>query len=243
MTTSANGNVIGDRIQPITATTESGVEIQVTLTAYWTLNQSDSAMRNFYNVCFKYRCASDSDIAGDANNSTPGWNDMLGENFNPALERATKLSTIKALDSIWSKRDPGQFQALADNISKAFADEVRKTVGYQDDLFCGSGNSQWSELDKPGEGTFTCSPVRIVIDDVRRGQIRADESTRGAADINAQRLKNAEALYGPGAGYWLALQDLVDKCKAASTVCVINFGGAPNAPAVPIPVTTPAPPR
>jgi len=239
----ANGNVVGDRTQLITATTKKGVQIELAVTAYWTLNQSERAMRNFYNVCFKYQCASKDDQAGTANNSTPGWNDVLGENFGPALERAVKLSVIKANDTIWSQRDPGEFKALADNISAAFADEIRATLGYPEDLFCGSGNSTWSDPDKPGEGTFTCTPVRIVVDDVQRGLVRADESTQGAAEINTQRLKNAEALYGPGAGYWLALQDLIDKCKAAGTTCIINLGGATTGPAVPVPVTTPTAPR
>jgi len=235
--TDANGNVVGDRTQLITATTKSGVQIELAVTAYWTLNQSETAMRNFYNVCFKYRCASSKDVSGDANNSTPGWNDMLGENFGPALERAVKLSAIKAKDTIWSQRDPGEFKALADNISAAFADEIRATLGYPEDLFCGSGNSTWSNPDKPGEGTFTCTTVRIVVDDVQRGLVRADESTQGAAEINAQRLKNAEALYGSGAGYWLALQDLIDKCKDAGTTCIINVGGASVGPAVPVPAS------
>lgn len=240
----ANGNVVGDRTQLITATTDSGVEIQVALTAYWTLNQSESSMRNFYTVCHKYRCAGSKDIAGEANNSTPGWNDMLGENFGPALERAAKVSAIKAQDTIWQKRDPEQFSTLANNISAIFADEVRKTLGFQDDLFCGSGNSAWSNPDKPGEGEFNCSPVRIVVDDVRRGQVRADESTRGAADINAQRLANARALYGDNAGNVLALMDLIAACRAAGTMCIVNLGGSTTAPAVPIPpVTTPATPR
>ena len=241
----ANGTVVGDRTELITATTKSGVPIELAVTAYWTLNQSESAMRDFYNVCFKYRCASNNDVSGEANNSTPGWNDMLGENFGPALERAVKLSVVKANDTLWDQRDPEEFKRLADNTSVAFADEILATLGYPEDLFCGSGNSTWNNPDDPGEGKFTCTSVRIVVDDVQRGEIREGEgSTEGERNINEQRLQNAIALYGPDAGFWLALLDVIDKCKSAGPTCIITIGGA-NAPVLPIPsnsVPVPAPP-
>ena len=241
----ANGTVVGDRTELITATTKSGVPIELAVAAYWTLNQSESAMRDFYNVCFKYRCASNNDVSGEANNSTPGWNDMLGENFGPALERAVKLSVVKANDTLWDQRDPEEFKRLADNTSVAFADEILATLGYPEDLFCGSGNSTWNNPDDPGKGKFTCTSVRIVVDDVQRGEIREGEgSTEGERNINEQRLQNAIALYGPDAGFWLALLDVIDKCKSAGPTCIITIGGA-NAPVLPIPsnsVPVPAPP-
>jgi hypothetical protein len=239
----ANGETIGDRQQPVKATTTSGVPIEVGVTAYWTLNQSEEAMRHFYDVCFKFNCASTNDISGETNNATPGWNDLLGENFGPALERSVRLAAFETDDSIWRSNDPLQFQALADKTSAFFADEVRKTLGYPEDLFCGSGNSNWDDPSKPGEGTFTCSPVRIVTDFVRRGKISSDESTEGAKTINQQRLENAQALYGLNAGYWLALQDTVEKCRSsAGTTCIFNVGeSADQAFQVPVTGLTPEP--
>ena len=236
----ANGNVVGDRHVLIFAATSTGVPIMIAARALWTLNQSEVAMRAFYNVCFKYQCASVQDQAGSANYSTPGWNGMLGENFSPAMDTAARIAAIKVADAIWKSHDPTQYQILADSMSAAFGDAVRANLGYPMDLFCGSGNSTWSDPTKPGEGEFTCTPVRIVVDDVQRGQVQADDSTEGVRTINAQRLTNAQALYGPEAGYWLGLQDSIDRCKNADTACVFNIGGVGSA-AVAIPVNNSLP--
>lgn len=233
-TTDANGTVVGDQKQLIEARTSTGVPIEIGVTAYWTLNQSESTLRKFYNVCLKFRCASGTDISGDANNSTPGWNDMLGENFAPALARATRLAAANADDTILS--DSEQYQVLGDAISASFADEVRATVGYQDDLFCGSGNSAWSNPDKPGDGTFVCTPVRVAVDKVDRGEIEEDESTEGVKTLNQTRLANAEALYGEDAGRILGILDIIKECKAEKVTCIINIGDAP-------PVAVPANPN
>ena len=239
----ANGDKVGDRFTLITATTKSGVPITIAATGLWTLNQSDKALRDFYTVCFKYTCASNQDKGGGANFSTPGWNGMLAENFGPTMDRVARIAAIKADDSIWTNHDPAKYKALADDMSAAFADAMRANLGYPEDLFCGSGNSRWNDPDKPGEGDFTCSPVRITVDDVQRGNVKSDENTQGAVSLNTQRLKNAQALYGPDAGYWLALQDVIDKCGVSKATCIFNIGGSTSSPAVPVPVTTPVPPR
>jgi len=237
----ANGEVVGDRSVLISATTSTGVPISIAARALWTLNQSDAAMRAFYNVCFKYQCASDQDQSGKVNFSTSGWNGMLAENFGPAMDAAARVAAIKADDNIWRLHDPEQYKALADSMSAAFGDAVRANLGYPMDLFCGSGNSAWSDPTRPGEGDFTCMPVRIVVDNVQRGQVQADDSAQGILTINAQRLANAQALYGPDAGYWLGLQDTVDRCKDAGVACVINIGGTGCGPAVVVPIDNPAP--
>ena len=230
----ANNEKVGDRHTLIKATTKTGVPIEISARALWTLNQSEAAMKNFYTVCFKYTCATTKDEAGKANFSTPGWNGMLAENFGPTMDSIAKIASINVDDSIWQNQNPQQYKALADSMSAAFADVMRGNLGFPNDLFCGSGNSTWKDPSKPGESEFTCSPVRIQVDYVQRGELRSDESTQGAVTVNAQRLKNAQALYGPDAGYWLALQDLIDKCKNAGTTCIINVGGA-SGPTVPVP--------
>lgn len=223
----ANGEVVGDRTQPVLATTKGGTPVEVTVTAYWTLNQSRSALNNFYNVCFKYHCASKSDISGEVNNSTAGWNDMLGENFGPALERAVRAAAAEAEESIWDSQNPEQIHVLEDRTSELFGDRIRGTLGYSNDLFCGSGNSGWSDPDKPGKGTFTCSPVRIAVDQVKLQKTQGDDSSEGALILNQKKFKNAQALYGQYAEYWLGLQDTIEKCQSAGVTCIINLGDAP----------------
>lgn len=235
----ANGELIGDSHTLLEATLNSGVTIQVAATAYWTLNESNQAMRDFYNVCFKYTCASSEDQGGNANYASKGWNGMLGEDFYPALNRSAKRAAKEAGidDSIYLTQDPTQYQKLGNQMSMVFADEVRATLGYSEDLFCGSGNSAWSDPNNPGRGTYNCSSVRIVVDQVTP---LLTQSGQGAQTLNQQRLENAKALYGPDAGYWLGLQDSITECKNAGTTCVISVGGS-AAPAVSLPTNNATP--
>ncbi|MBI2421093.1 MAG: hypothetical protein HYV38_03345 [Candidatus Levybacteria bacterium] len=238
--TNANGERVGDRDRLIEATTEKGVPITIAVTAYWTLNQSETSMRQFFNVCFKYLCASPQDLSGDTNYSTEGWNGMLGENFGPVLDRTAREAAQNAEDSIWQRHDPTQYKILGDTMSDNFAEVIRANLGYPEDLFCGSGNSIWPDPNRPGEGKFECYPVRIVVDDVQRVQVQTDDSTDGTLAVNKLRLENAQALYGPNAGYWLGLQDSIEKCSAAGTTCIFNIG-ATGGQAVPIPANSPVP--
>lgn len=243
-TKDANGSVVGDRGTLILATTKNGVPITIAARAFWTLNQSDKAMRDFYAVCFKYHCASDKDESGTANFSTPGWNGLLAENFGPSIDAVARLAAIESEDSIWQDHNPVEYKKLQDKMSAAFADVIRATLGYPEDLFCGSGNSDWPDHDNPGVGTFTCSPVRFQVDDVQRGEIKSDAGSKGATTINAQRLANAQALYGPNAGDWLGLQDSIAACRSAAptgapVTCVFNIGG--NIVSFPVTNQSPAP--
>ena len=240
VTKNANGDVVGDRNTPIVATIPiSGVSIKISATAYWTINQSDQAIRDFYNVCFKYQCASDQDVSGGTNFSTKGWNGMLAENFGYSMDRAGKLAAAKVTDDIYKLHDPAQYKILGDAMSATFGDIVRATLGYPEDLFCGSGNSDWPDPTKPGQGTFACTPVRIVVDNVDLVPQQSDSSI-GALTLAQQRQALAVALYGNEAGYWLGVLDAISQCKAAQVTCVFNIGGG-TAPTIPISVPTAAP--
>lgn len=149
-----------------------------------------------------------------------------------------KKTVVLLTVDIWKTHDPAQYEALGDAMSAVFAEKIRQNLGYSQDLFCGSGNSQWDNPDKPGEGTFSCSPVRIIIDDVQRVTVQADESTAGALSINAQRLSNAKAIYGDNAEYWLGLQDTIEICGKVGATCVFNIGGTTYTPAV-VPTANP----
>jgi hypothetical protein len=219
----------------------SGVSIKIAATAYWTLNESDRAMRDFYDVCFKYQCASDKDVSGDNNFGTKGWNGMLAEDFGYSMDRAGKLaaSDAKVTDNVWKTHDPAQYKVLGDAMAADFGDIVRATLGYSEDLFCGSGNSAWPDPTKPGQGTFACTPVRIVVDDVELVPQQSDTS-QGAMTLAQQRQALAVALYGDQAGYWLGVLDAIAQCKAAQVTCVFNIGSG-TTPVVPVSVPTPSP--
>jgi len=232
----ANGNKVGDRSTPTIAYTKTGVQIKVWTTVAFTLNQSEDAMKNFYALCFKYTCADTKDQGGDANSSTPGWNSMLGENFGPTVDAAAAKAAFSLDDSIWQKHDPALYEELAKQVAGSFDDIMRQKVGYQQDLFCGSGNSQWKDPENPGGkgNTFTCSQVRVTVDKVERGENNGSDGTAGAQELNKQRLANAQQIYGDSASFWLGLMDAIDHCKAANVTCVLNIGGA-GSPSVPVP--------
>lgn len=234
----ANGKQVGDRPTQSVGYTSSGVQIKGSITAYWTPNEGEAAMRKFYDVCFKYNCAKSEDVGGGVNFSSPGWNGMLGEIMGPALDAAFAKAAYEANDSVWQKHDPSEYDALAKKMSADFADIVRAKTGYSQDIFCGSGNSGWKNPDNPGQGDYTCTPVRIVVDKVERGTVDSTDGSTGAEKVNQQRLANATSLYGDDAAFWLALQDTITGCKNSHTTCVFNLGGA-NLPTVPATKTTP----
>lgn len=156
------------------------------------------------------------------------------------MDAAARDAAITVTDDIWMNHDPAQYEALGDAMSAVFAEKIRQNLGYPQDLFCGSGNSQWENPSNPGVGTFTCSPVRIIIDDVQRVEVQADESTEGAQNLNAQRLNNARAIYGDDAEYWLGLQDTIEACGKAGATCVFNIGNGSNCCSpVTVPTTNP----
>lgn len=226
----ANGQVVGDRHQPIQATTKTGVPILISARALWTLNEDKTALSDFWAVCFKYTCASDKDQGGGTDFATKGWNGMLGENFSPTMDTIGRMASVQVDDSIWQSHNPAQYKALGDAMSQDFADVMRANLGYPQDLFCGSGNSGWQNPNNPGAGKFTCTPVRIVVDDVERASISAGDTSTGAQVVNQQRLANAKILYGDAASYWLGVMDAIDECHKSGTTCYIYLGNAPGAP-------------
>jgi len=232
--TMVGGAQVGDQHILIKATTNTGVQISIAATAYWTLNQSPEVLKDFYTVCQKYECYSEADESGNSNFSTDGWNGMLAENFGPSMEAAARKAAFVVDDSIWQVNDPVQYQALADKMSEYFGGEIQARFGFAEDFFCGSGNSQWSDPNQPGVGEFTCSPVRFTVEDVKPLENAADTGTPAQLQLNAGRLSSAEALYGEDASYWLGLQDTIAACKDAGITCVFNIGGGSMPVSVPV---------
>jgi len=122
---------------------------------------------------------------------------------------------------------------LGDAMSADFMTRIHSVTGISGvDLFCGSGNGGgWKDPAKPGQGEFTCLNVHTVIDKVEETDVNL-RNARSASSANAlqqqvneQRVAQAKTLYGENWGYFLGVQDTIDKCKqGGQQVCVINFG-------------------
>jgi hypothetical protein len=229
----ANGDVIGDRHNPSVGYTKDGVQILVGSTVDWTLNQSDDAMRAFFELCFKFTCASQEDKGGNVNSSTPGWNAMLGETFSFVVDKLVLEGSAALGDDVWQKHDPKAYTALSDYVAAHFADAMRPKTGYNNgNMFCGPG-SGWKDPENPGakDNVFNCTAVTINVDTVDRGQVDDSDGTKGAETVNAQRLATAKNLYGDQlAPQVLADLDRIAACKEANTICSFSYAG--SAPAV-----------
>jgi hypothetical protein len=233
-TLNAANQVIGDRHSPTTAKTKGHTLVQIWSHALWTLNEDKTIIKNrFWPVCLKYTCYQTNSGGSSSNFSTPGWNGMLGEVLGPALDRSIAAVINNANDSVWVDSDQTEFTKLGAKASNLFAAKVQQELGYQDPVFCGSGNSQWPNPLNPGKGTFHCSNVRIVIDAIEPVSKQLAAQVQSVS-LNQQRLEKAKDLYGSMASYFLGLQDTVEACKTAAVACVINIGGSPAA----IPVVT-----
>jgi hypothetical protein len=228
----ANGNKVGDRFTPSIAYTTTGTKMKINTSTYWTPNQARPALLKFHDVLFKYNAFSGEAESGTANFSTPGWNGMLGEVFGPSVDQAAFEAAAEFDDELWSKPNPTRYKKLGLAMSNAFADKVRAQTGYNEDLFCGSGNSGWDDSHK----NFTCTNVRIVVTSVVPfdGTLNqtATKTTRAEQELkaNAKRLAAAKAIYGDLAEYWLGLQDTLAKCSRAT--CVISIGGNGSSPSI-----------
>lgn len=228
----ANRELVGDRPNLSVGYTKQHTKILLGVTAYWTLNQTRSVLQNeFAPLCLKYNCWSGDSRSGDANFSTPGWNGMLAENFGPSIDRTVVEVSSEFEDALWSNQDAELRKKFETRLSKEFAANVQATTGYTDDLFCGSGNSGWSDPNRPGRGKYNCTSVRFVITSVEpsdktlRDQTTKVNAKQAQKNANRDELDIAKAKYGDTASYWLGVQDALGACNAGST-CVVNIGGS-----------------
>jgi hypothetical protein len=215
----ANGKKIGDRFTLAPGITKSGTDIEVAVSAYWTLNENPNVLvPDFYNLCEKYSCWSETPISNNANYADPGWNGMLGENMGESIDRTMRRVTPEFSDTIWQRGTQAEYDKLGELLSKEFDADVREATGYSQDVFCGSGNSGWSDPSKPGHGDFTCTSVRFVVDDVvnanpeRQNQANEANGLQSEIEDNEKQLKAARAKYGDQAEFWLGLDDYAETC-------------------------------
>jgi hypothetical protein len=222
----SNGITVGDETTLLQAKTSTGTDVLIGISAYFQLNQSLEAMQAFYAYQYKFGAASNQDVSGGAvNNSTPEWLDMLGETFGPAMDRTVKECTFLTGDSIWQNGDPEQKKVLKECVVTNLKAKLRIPTGYSNvDFFCGANGSEWANPGKPGEGTFSCAPIDIEIDLVKKNPDQSNASTQGSTDLATQRRLVGEELYGKDrAGCVLALIDIVTECNKGTNSCNLVF--------------------
>lgn len=219
----------GDRKEPAlgrTAASASAPALPVKgyLRSYFTLNQSNDALRAFLPFCEKYGCyETDPDkVTGGSNYSTPGWNGMLRENYSLVIDKVFRDAVAKQPPNIW--QDQASWPKVAEYMSAHFAEEMRSATGSQENFFCGS----WS---KNGERTETCTPVRFDIDSIspQDDQVATIQQQTALAQqqkaLNDAKAKATASRYGPLSNYYNGLQDTIAACKEAGQSCTIIVGG------------------
>lgn len=215
------GHAIGDLTSPYVATTKDKTPVLVQVDAFWQLNQSEGAFKKFAELCNKYKCYTTDTDAGEANFATKGWNGMLQENFSPSVDDALQDALKEIPDSIWKDNDRALYKQLDKVLADKFMEAVRVTTGYNEDLFCGSGNSGW---DNPKEhDKFTCTNVRFRVTEVTPKDKQTQASANTASqeevkkDANQSRYNSSVPLYGKQTNYWLGVQDSVKGCPSGAT--------------------------
>jgi hypothetical protein len=199
------------------------------ISIYWTLNQNKKALDGFYAYQLKYKAASDRDISGDENSSTPGWNELLAETMLPAAERSITEAMSLVTDAIWQSNDVDQKKIATDYAISVIKDKLRVIYGSGDlDYFCGSASSSWPDPKKPGVGEYFCADISIVIDKVKKNPDQTNASVQGSLEQSQQRLQVAIELYGAEAAQcWLGYQDLIQMACSVSPSCNIIINGNP----------------
>lgn len=224
----------GQNIGPINTRTSENTPVRIEVRIDWMLNQSEDVLKNvFIPWCKKYNCASaDAGVRND-NFSTNGWTvGFLGENAVPALQTSTVNAVRSFDDSYW--QNPEKIADLESKIAENYTTTIRGTMGSTKDLFCGSGDTSGWSGSKQGEGTFTCSPVRVTvtsfdttdsarIDLANRAKLAADSKAANEAELAA-----AKAKYGANAEQVLGDLDKIEACAKSSKECNVYVGTAPG---------------
>jgi len=230
-----DGAMVGDVTTPYEVVTADVTPVRVQVDAFWQLNQSEEALSSFKELCNKYTCYTTDTNPGTVNAATPGWNLMLSENFSPAMKEALKIAMREIPDDIWATQDLALYDQLEAAMSEAFMDTVRAATGYNVDLFCGSGNSGWSDPEKPGTdgNAFTCTNVRFEVRTVEAVSAAVQESASAQSqeqltiDANTSRYNSSVPLYGNQTNFWLGVQDAVSSCRDGAT-CNFYLGDLPS---------------
>lgn len=219
----------GDRKAPAlgrtkATATEPALPVKAYLRSYFTLNQSDRALRAFLPFCEKYGCyETDGDkVTGGSNYSTEGWNGMLRENYALVIDKTFRDAVSNFGPDIWQTQ--AEWPKIAEMMSANFAKEMKKATGSSEDFFCGTWN-------KDQDNVENCTPVRFEIDVIRpedpavesvQQQTALAQQQKALNDAKAQATKSR---YGPLSDYYNGLQDTIAACQAAGQSCTIIVGG------------------
>lgn len=227
-----------DRGTPIIVRTKTnkdgtpGQTLKVWVDVYWALNQNDAVLRRFLPFCEKYNCFSSPDISGNANYSSAGWNGMLHENFDPALDRAGR--DIGAQFDGTLPNEQGQWNSFGDQLAAQFTKQLAIGDGSgSENYFCGQGVSQQAG------GGYSCPGINIQVNQIEYQNPQAEDLYQQQTTIDAQKaltqkqkelnilqLEAAQAKYGPGAGNILGQLDIIRACQAVQSCNVILGNGA-----------------
>lgn len=234
-----------DRTTPATGRTNTGTSVNVNVTAFWTINQDESFLKNkFWGYCKKYQCASSDPDERNNLSATDGWVDMLNSDMSPAIDEAVRKVIPKYDDSIWKTQS--DWDLIAADLSKEFTAAMAARTGITDNIYCGSGDVSGWNGGEPGtkDAEFTCGPVRFTITsvenqnkDVQKGQDEQSTS-QSIIDQNEQLRLAAEAKYGDKAGEILGTIDILKACAETSS-CTVVIDGSGDAVISPPVVETP----
>ena len=243
-TENPNGTVLGDRKNPILLSLPSGKVIEVYASVYWTLNQGKEELKEFVKFQKKYNALNTSmNTSENVYSSTPGWNDMLLENFSPTLDSIARQAIQNVInnppkskdgtheviinDDIYKAQDTEQWAAIANEMSSLFKDNIARRVGSDElNLFCGSNSpTGWKDPKPENAGkdgnVFTCAPVIIEITYVRSAKTQEDAGSQSQVDTNQQRYDAAKKLYGNQTECWLGILDAIAACGETPNCTVI----------------------
>lgn len=203
-------------------TKDAALPISVNTFTSWQLNQQKSALRSFLPFCLKYGCATSTDQTDSGNadltrSSNPGWNNMLTENFKPALDAAVADAALQIGPSVWVDRS--QWQHFGELISAALPSELLKRTGGSTQFFCGT-DSTHANCTTPKVIVQAVWPTDPSIVQQYNQRIQAEQ---GAA-VGKARQAAAVATYGSLANWALAMQDLVAKCHELGVTCNVYVG-------------------
>jgi hypothetical protein len=220
----------GDRQSPALGRTaasgkEPALPVKAYLRSYFTLNQSDDALRAFLPFCEKYGCyETDPDkVTGGSNYSTDGWNGMLRENYSLVIDKVFRDAVADFPPTVWQTQ--GEWPKIAEKMSASFAKEMQKATGSTENFFCGTWN-------KDQDRTENCTPVRFEIDSIRPEDERVESIQQQTAlaeqekALNDAKAKATATRYGPLSNYFNGLQDTIAACKEAGQSCTIVIGGS-----------------
>jgi hypothetical protein len=200
---------------------EPGVQTKVQWDMHWTLNEDKPTMIEFWAFCQKYTCQSAQQNDNSANNSTPGWNNMLHENMLDAINRAGADVAKQFPPSLY--KDQSLWPQFAEAANKVILAELRKSVQpFDDDFFC--ANTTTKDGKPCAAPTFTVNQMDPVNGNLRNIDNQQSELDAQAVQ-NAKRLQQAEQLYGPYAHATLSQMDILAACKAAGLNCTVIIGG------------------